>query len=205
MGKKETIRSLALAFSVVAICITVLLVPKRCGSDPVIPAGKILINESFLDSLRVIAEMPPVITVDTVVVLKDTTIIVVTNNPTLVYVDTITDQRVYVDSVKMIDDGINAWVEIRTRGVVEDIIWGYRPVFKTITKEIRIPEPYPVEYIKEIPQRGLFLQGGIGAGSNNVGFSLGLMWQQRNGLTYGVQALQFDSRYYMFNIGFKIF
>jgi len=199
------IRTVSLILFVVALCVAVMLFTKKYGCPGAIPEGKVLIDQSFLDSLKVVANRPPD-TVQTEMIIIDTVIhTIVRNNPTPYYIDLPSNERIYVDSMEMIDDGINAWVTIKTKGVIEQLVWGYTPVYKTITQEITVPEPYPVELFIDRPQRGLFLEGGMGWGNAVPGFSLGVKWQQRNGITYGAEMIQYDYRYYMIKLGYKIF
>lgn len=198
-------KSIAWIVTVIAATILTLVAIGRCRPEkPCPPEGMTLVSDGFIDSLRAVAEKPPKEIVKIETVVKDTIIYIVKNNPPI-FVDLPSGGSVYMDSVQMIEDGINAWVKITARGVVDQIMWGYKPVYKTITKEIRIPEPYPVDVIKPVPMRGLLFEGGVGVGPNQAGFSLGLRWQQRNSLSYGVDVIQFNERFYMVKIGYKLF
>jgi len=165
------------------------------------PKGSVLVSESYIDSLRSVAEIPPdTVTVERIEV-KDTVIYIIKKSPKPVFVDLPTGERHYTDSLTMTDDGINAWVKIKARGVIEEIVWGYQPVYKTITKEITIPKPYPVYHDQIKP--GLIAEAGIGWG-DGPGFKVGLKYQHPGGLTFGAEVAQFQQRYYMATIGYRL-
>ncbi len=83
--KIEFIKAIALAVIVLAICGTVLLWPKI--RKPEQTPGRVLVEQSFIDSLRMVAEMPPDTVFQVKIVIKDTTIYIIKNNPTPYYID----------------------------------------------------------------------------------------------------------------------
>lgn len=202
---KKTISASSYLLVAIAAGFLTLYLSQRWGrEDPCPPDGMVLIQQSFIDSLREVANRPP----DTMVVVKTVygdSVQVNHGVPLPVYEDPEENMRIYEDSIELIEDGIDAWVKIKARGFVEQIVWGYRPVYRTTTRTVTIAKPYPVEYYQVRPQRGLFVTGGLGVGPSQVGFSLGLEWLQCNGLSYGVEVLQFDQRFYMAKVGYKIF
>lgn len=189
--------------AVILVGLTIaMVVLQRCESECP-PEGQILVEAKVWEQMQSVVERPPQVTIDTVIIRDTVVRTIIRSNPTPIYIDS-TGAKVYEDSVEMIDDGIDAWVKIRTRGVMEELVWGYRPVYKTIEKEVVIDRPVPIKQMVDRPQRGLFFTGGVGGGPSTAGFSMGLQWQQRNGLTYGMEMIQFDQRYYMVKIGYKI-
>ena len=198
------VKIVTIAVIVLTLCVTALILPKRWLRPNPVPEGKVLVDQTFLDSLKAVAEMSPDTVWDVKIIVSEVPKYIVKTKPEPYFIDLPTGGRTYIDSLQMIEDGINAWVKIKAQGVVDQIVWGYTPVYKTITKEIRIPEPYPVEVLQEVPQRGLFAYGGAGGGIGEAGFSFGLLWQQRNGVFYGAEMIQFKNRYYMLKLGYKI-
>lgn len=132
-----------------------------------IPEGKVLVSESFLDSLKKIANLPPdtVVKWDTIYRYRQQ---VVQTNPTPT--DTTSTVYEYRDSLKTSDIHVFITDSISRKGVVKYRNWRWsilspRFIVKEVTVQKPVPLPYAVErkvYFSYYGQVGYnFIQGGI--------------------------------------------
>jgi len=163
--------------------------------------GNVIVPQSFLDSLELVASLPP----DTV--LKE--VIVYQDKPVYVEVEVSAPTKEgelnhYSDS--LVNDEINIWDELWVRGTIEKWDRRYNPVYKEITKEIHIPKPVPVKYEVEVPQKGLYIETGIGYGFDSPLLSGEILYLTKNNKFIGVQTLVGkDNTAIMLKAGMKLF
>lgn len=179
---------------------------RMCEQKYKLPKGSVVVPQSFLDSLNAVANQKP----DTIRITKwvkgDP---VETDEPVADFNSTVIDPDIPITQYerRLINVGIDAWVQLRVNGHLENFKWGYSPLYLRDYTQVTIPHPVPVirEKIVKVPQRGLY--GGINAGGmlTDPGFGPELFFLQRNGLYYGGQVMSFDNnRYIMGKVGFKI-
>lgn len=164
-----------------------------------VPEGMIVVPQSTIDSLNAyvyladslkkLANLPPVIITDTVIVIKEPK-----------YVETIPEKdsvseiplNLYKDEL-FVEDTISAWVEFKVRGYVEGMIkWGYKPIITEVTKVIKEPSPYPVIEKVKIPVQitGNYLS--LTAGGNDKMFIFGVDYDiVKFNYIYGLQYRRF--------------
>jgi hypothetical protein len=114
---------------------------------PKIPEGKILVNRAYLDSLTMVADLPPdtIEHIDTAWLKPDT--IRIEKEPPVPNQEG--EVLAYSDSLVTPDLTVWLWDRIRKDGIIENRQWAYRlnlPYY--ITREIittkTLPMPYPV-------------------------------------------------------------
>jgi hypothetical protein len=179
------------------------LLIRKCKPDH---SGLVLVKQSFLDSLAYIASLPP----DTVVVdsiIKGDPVYVPKPYPVPVYVNPAdTSLKNYADSIK--NDSIDVRIDLKVKGRLLDLEWLYTPITKEKIVTIEKKVPFPVEYkvAVPIPQRGLFISLGLGAGikSHKPVLSGELSYLMRSGGRIGIEAGYFQDPYFKANFGTKI-
>lgn len=173
---------------------------RKCNTDH---SGSVWVKQTFLDSLQLVASLPP----DTVVkdtIIKGDPIYIDKPYPVPVYIDKDSIKH-YSDSIQSCD--IDARVNLRVKGDLLGIEWKYRPITQQITKEIRIPEPYPVRYEVPVPkpQSGFYLVTGIGKGFTiPIPIISGqIFYINKKEKLIGAEVGYFQKSYYKINFGVK--
>lgn len=157
---------------------------------PCPPDGYVLVSQEFIDSLQAIAEMPPEVIVKDSVVYVDN-IIYVSNEDPVPEPDPIDPElNCYRDSV--VNDSVNVWVEIKTRGVVEQLRIGYKPIIHIREITINQPAPYPVIEEVEVPvtKPGLIVRAGLGYGFAQPLGAIELDYMKANRWLFGVEYIR---------------
>jgi hypothetical protein len=164
--------------------------------------GRVTVDKHYLDSIIWKASIPPDTIIDTLW-LKEEPVIVEKPIPIPVYL--IDSTKTYIDSI--VNKEIDAEVKLTVKGNLLGISWKYRPKITTVTKEIRIPEPYPVKYEVPIstPQKGTFLMLGIGKGFDNhkPAISAEVFYQTKKALILGLELGHFQTTYFQVKFGKK--
>lgn len=177
-----------------------------------LPDGKVLVNQSALDSLNAyiafddsiknLPTEPVVVETDTVYI---DSIVYITTTPV---VESVTSTISRVRDSLVIDKEINAWVDIMIQGYVEDleIDWSYRPIVRSIETitEISVFKPI-ITTIKEPKYiTGHYLSAV--AGGNDKFFTFGVDYDLvRYNRIYGFQyRRQGDMNVYGVKLGINL-
>jgi hypothetical protein len=172
-----------------------------------VPEGKVLVTQVFLDSLKYVANLPPVITVHDSIV-HDTVWIPQTHNPkpTVDPVDSTLNQ--YSDSLQ-IKDEVDVSITFKTSGLVKGgINWLYKPIYKEKIITIDRPVPYPVNNDILIPtyKTGLYASIAVDFGGKNFLIGPDIDIVTKNDYIYGIQYRRFgEVNIYGVKFGFKLF
>lgn len=167
-----------------------------------LPKGRVTVDKHYLDSIIWKASLPPDTIIDTLR-LKGDIVLIEKPVPFPVYLTDST--KTYVDSI--FNKEIHAKVKLTVKGDLLGITWQYRPIINSVTKEIRIPEPYPVKYEVPIPtpQKGTFLMLGIGKGFGNhkPAMSAEIFYQTKKARILGLELGHFQTSYFQVKFGKK--
>lgn len=171
-----------------------------------VPEGKVLVTQVFLDSLQYIANLPPVITTDTIYI-HDTVKVIIKTKPLPQPDPKQPNINTYRDTL-FVEGKVDVNIMFKTSGLLEDgVQWEYTSIIKEITTIIEKPVPYPVKY--EVPvityKTGIYLS--IAAGGNNKSFLFGgdLDIVLKNDYIYGAQFRRFgDENIYGVKFGINL-
>jgi len=198
-----TINRIITLFSLIAIIVIVILsssVIKQCKTDH---SGSVWVKQTFLDSLKAIASLPP----DTVVtdtIKKGYPVYVERPYPVPVYIDK-DSTKYYADSLISCD--VDTRIYLKVKGDLIDLKWRYRPITEQINTTITVPEPYPVKYEVKVPtpQSGFFLTTGIGRGFTITApiISGQIFYLTKKSSIIGLEAGYFQKTYFKLNFGIK--
>lgn len=169
-----------------------------------IPEGKVLVSQSFLDSLEVIANLPPDTIPGDTIRIKGDIVYVPAEVPEPVPIDP--ETNFYADSI--VNDSIDVRAEITTFGIITKWDWFYRPITFTtetiIEKSVPLPVPYEVPVYKLGLYASLRVGGGLQTGKFLFGADLDLVTKKRS--IYGIQFTRFGAENLIgFKFGTKLF
>ncbi len=185
--------------SIVLALFVIFFLVDHCKRDPCPGKGEVIVSQSFLDSLKKIAEMPPSIIIRDTIIYKDTTIYLEKPVPQPYYTDYPINK--YRDSLQNAD--IRVWVDLKVKGYLEHWGWQYQPVFRFQTKETYIPQPYPVGYEVEKPFTGFIGQVGAGGGER-LALSVEMGHINKRGRIIGGQYIRYgDKGFVLMKYGIK--
>lgn len=200
---KQFLKSLPLTIIAIIILGIYLIYVRECKRDEICPPdGYVLVTDGFIDTLQMIAEMPPDTITDTLFLKGDIIYLPGKEVPIPIPVDPQTN--FYTDSI--VNDSISVWVAITVQGIITEWDWRYQPIIHKIETIIEKPVPYPMPYEVPVSKSGLY--AAIGVGGNKSAFmltgELDLITKKDN--FYGFQYLLIDQResFYLFKIGTKI-
>ena len=167
------------------------------------PPEQVLVAQSFLDSLEMIANQPP----DTILV-HDTSFITLRIQvpvyiPAPVKIDSTTN--FYEDST--VSDSIRHFQSIWVKGN-EIIDWtkSYEPIVFFREVRVEIPKPVPVPYEVPVVQRELFLYGTLGGSQIDPAFGVGVLFATKTRYVYGAEWVRWEAtNIWSFKIGSRIF
>lgn len=188
---------------VLAIGLLYMIFLRECKSTKCPPSGSVLVTEVFLDSLRSIADRPPVIIIKDTIIYRDTIIYLNKPIPSHKPDSVLPNFNVYVDS--LYNDSIRVWTEMTIDGTLEMLNQWYQPIFRIreITKEI--PKPYPVPYEVPVSKYGIYLSGILGGNANSFAAGAGLDIINKKDNLYGIQYQRIGNQnFYAIRVGFKI-
>lgn len=183
------------------VTILYLIYLRECKVQKCPPDGSIIVTEAFLDSLRDIAEKPPVIITKDSIIYLDTIIYITHNVPVPVVIDG--EYKVYRDSI--VNDSIRVWDELHVKGSVEWWDKWYKPVIHQRKIYEFITKPYPV--VLTIPEKSHQLYGSLIFGGNggSAAFGGGLDYINKNNYLYGVQYQRMiHENFFSVRIGMRI-
>jgi hypothetical protein len=161
--------------------------------------GEVIVRQSFLDSLRRVAMMPPTVIIHDSLIYKDKIVRVDNPVPQPYYSDFPINK--YRDSLRNAD--VSVWAYLTVKGFIEDWKWEYQPVFRFQKIETYIPKPYPVtrEIVK--PWAGFWGQAGIG-GADKLALSLEVGHINKQGRILSGQYVRYgDKNLWLVKTGFK--
>lgn len=181
------------------------IIVANAGRCDRIPEGMVLVKQSFLDSLQLVADMPPdTVKVDSII--QGPTVYVDKPVPVPVYInpgDTL--QKIYRDSIRA--PGINARVDMKVYGRLTGIRWQYTPITNLVTYTIEKKVPYPVRYEVpvKVPQTGMYLELGLGRGfDKSFAGSAELFILTKKGALIGGELGYLQQPYFQFKVGAPI-
>lgn len=185
---------------ILTIGLLYLIFLRECKREECPPDGSLLVSQSFIDSLRSIANKPPIVIIKDSIVYRDTVIYIIKDPP--IPIDTINKLRIYRDSIY--NDSIRVWTEMHINGSLEVFNQWYRPIIHYRTKTIEIPKPYPVPYEVPVNKSGLYMSSIIGGGSRfMIGASVDYL--NKKDVSYGMQYQRYgNDNIYGIRIGIKI-
>ena len=185
---------------ILTIGLLYLIFLRECKREECPPGGSVLVSQAFIDSLRSIANKPPIVIIKDSIVYRDTVIYIIKDPP--IPIDTIDKLRIYRDSIY--NDSIRVWTEMHINGSLEVFNQWYRPIIHYRTKTIEIPKPYPVPYEVPVNKSGLYVSSIIGGGSRfMIGASVDYL--NKKDVSYGMQYQRYgNDNIYGIRIGIKI-
>jgi hypothetical protein len=185
---------------ILTIGLLYLIFLRECKREECPPDGSVLVSQAFIDSLRSIANKPPIVIIKDSIVYRDTVIYIIKDPP--IPIDTINKLRIYRDSIY--NDSIRVWTEMHINGSLEVFNQWYRPIIHYRTKTIEIPKPYPVPHEVPVNKSGLYVSSIIGGGSRfMIGASVDYL--NKKDVSYGMQYQRYgNDNIYGIRIGIKI-
>lgn len=173
---------------------------------PCPPKDQVLVNRSVWDSILVLADKPPIVTIDTVWLDKP---VVAPSpqpplpNPQINPEDTTTN--LYADS--LVNKEIHVYYDFEVQGKLLTRYWSYRPTTVEIRKDsiIYVPKLVSVEKPVRIEQNGLY--GYVIAGGNKSSFLFGggLDFVTKKNTELGYMYQRFgDESFHSIKLGAKI-
>lgn len=184
-------KKFAIGFWIVALLGLLFLLLRTC--DNVEPIDTIRIKKSTWDSIMAIANTPPKIKVDTVLI-KGETVYINTVLPIPVTKDSIT--YCYQDSI--VNDSISVFVKDSIKGKLTWREWRYNPMVKKIYKETTViaPKIVMVDVPIEIPKNGFYIYALTGGNPNAFLYGGGIDWITKKDRQIGYMYQKFG------NVGF---
>jgi len=193
------IKKLSLPVTAIIILIGYLVISQECRREKDCPPeGYVLVTEGFIDTLQMIAEMPPEIVTNTITIKGD--VVYLPGKEVPVPVPLNPQTNFYTDSI--VNDSISVWVAVTVKGIITDWKWKYQPVIHKTETTIKKPVPYPVPYEVPVSRNGIYVA--MGFGGNESAFMLSpeanLLTKKNN--LYGIQYIRYDqNNFYLFKIG----
>jgi hypothetical protein len=172
---------------------------------PCPPKDQVLISQKVWDSILVLADKPPVVTIDTV--WLDKPIVIPSPQPPLPDPQPTTDTTInnYADS--LINKEINVWIDYKVQGLLLDRKWRYRPITIEIRKDsiIYVPKLVPVDKPVKTPQNGFYAYGLAGGNKDSFLFGGGLDFITKKNTEIGYFYQRFgDVSFHSVKLGVKI-
>ena len=179
---------------------------ERNKKEPCPPEGMILIRNSFVDSLRMIAEQVPDTIIDTIFIPA----------PDIYTQQTEPVEQILRDERKMVysEDSLitpyyKVWIAdwIRDNNIISRD-WNYTlPEQRIITRTIEKPIIYPVTLKEKIdnPLHQVILDAGIGIGTTGIPYKVGIDYIGSKNIKYGIQYQKINKvDFLMADVGFVI-
>ena len=172
---------------------------------PCPPKGQVLVPQSTWDSIKALANKPPIVRIDTIKVKGDVIYVPVTPLPPAKPEPKDSTINNYADS--LVNDSIDVHYDFKVQGTLISRAWRFSPIIYRIRRDsiIYVPniikEPYPVEKAAN----GLFIYG-IGGGNKGsflVGGGLDFITYKETEVGYMYQRFGNES-FHSIKIGSKI-
>jgi hypothetical protein len=173
---------------------------------PCPPEGQVLLSQQTWDSIRALADKPPVVKIDTF--WKERPVVKPDPQPPMPQpkpdTNDITINR-YADS--LINKEINVHYNFKVKGTLLSREWWYKPITIEIRTDSTVYVPKIVEVEKPVlqPQNGLYLYGTAGGNKNSFLFGGGLDVITKKGTELGYMYQRFGSEgFHSVKLGGKI-
>lgn len=167
------------------------------------PVGQVLVPQSSWDSIKALADKPPVVTVETLKIKGPIVYVPVTPPP---QPDPLTPEiNSYADS--LVNDSIDVHYDFKVKGLLLSRSWSFRPITRIVNKEtlIYVPKIVEVEKIVEKPLNGLYLYGTAGGNAESFLFGGGVDYLTKKETQLGYQYQRLGSTvFHSVKIGAKI-
>lgn len=173
--------------------------------DPCPPEGMMLIKISEWDSIKAVAQMKPIVKIDTVWLKGD---IIYVDNPLPPAEPDPKDTTVNHYSDSLVKKDVDVHIKYSIRGELISRQWSYRPVTQTITIDSIIYKPYPVEVEKlvYVPRGGLYGHAAFGGNADAFIFGGGLDVITKNDTQFGYLYQRFGKEdFHSIKIGARLF
>lgn len=199
----SALKSLPLIVTAIIILGIYLVYIQECKREKdYIPKGYVLVTNGFIDTLQIIAEMPPdTVHGDTTYIKGDIIYLPGKEVPVPIPIDV--ETNFYTDSI--VNDKISIWMDVTVKGYLTEWNWEYEPII--IEKEIIITKYKPkiVPYEKLVSKSGVYASLGVGGNQSAFILSGGIDYISRRDKLYGLQFMRFNEQnYYLFRMGTKI-
>ena len=186
---------------VITIGILYIIYLREWKQDRCPPKGYTVVSNTFIDSLKKVANMKPLVIVKDSIVYRDTIIYVNHPVPYPLPIDSTTN--LYRDS--LYNDSIRVWTDITVNGRINRIVWKYQPVIFQRDSITTIFKPYPVPYEVPIKKTGLYISGKIGGNENMFIYGVDLDMINKKDNLYGIQYQRLGpNNLYLFKVGIKL-
>lgn len=176
---------------------------QECSGPDQLPPGKRVVDQSFLDSLTVIANRPPdTVKVDTFITrwkteFRDRVV------PEALVVDLETNY--YADSTS--NDTLSFWINATVKGLLMSWNWRHEITLTEVQTIVEVTKPLPVPYEVPVKQTGLYFAMKVGGGTHTGKFLFGAdldLINKKDNL-YGIQYTRFGEENLIgFKFGLKI-
>lgn len=156
------------------------------------PDGKVLVSQTYLDSLASIADQPPEVIIEYDTVWNDTIIYEEKEPPAPIDEG---ESYTYTDSLITPDISIWLWDNVSKKGIITKREWAYRlhtPYYITESKTIfqPVPKPYPVYVEREYQRNPRIRYYGMAGWGNLKSLDGGIIFNDKyiGGLTAGIMG-----------------
>jgi len=186
------------------IAVLYIIFLRECKRTDCPPKGQVLISQQAWDSIKALANKPPVVTIDTVWLEKPT----VTPKPqppipTPQPSTQDTTINMYQDS--LINKEINVWSDLWVRGTLIDRKWRYSPITVEIRRDSIIYVPKIVDNPILVQRSAMYVYGLAGGNEASFLFGGGLDYITKKGTEFGGMYQTFGSNnFYSVKVGVKI-
>ena len=144
---------------------------RECKHPLPCPAqDEVIIKRSTWDSILALADKPPIIKIDTIIIKGETVYISV---PMPYPVPNSQDTTINQYSDTLLQKDIDVIYDFKVQGVLIDRTWRYRPTYTYVTKDSIIYVPHIVEVVKPVYQPANRLYGNFVFGGNKSAFLFG--------------------------------
>jgi hypothetical protein len=136
---------------------------RECKSSNGPAKDEMIIKKSVMDSIKAIANKPPIIKIDTFKIVGKT---VYVNAKPLPKPVSNTDSTIHTYKDSLINPEISVWLNDKVKGVLIDRKWEYKPIVKQITVDKTVFVPKMVDNFVSVPKNGIFVYGMVGGNKN---------------------------------------
>jgi hypothetical protein len=178
---------------------------RECKTVKCPPNGFLLVKQSTWDSIKILANKPPVIKIDTF--YQDRPVITPRPQPPLpkpMISKVDTTIRNYSDS--LVNKKVKVWIDLKLKGTLLDRNWRYVPVTTEINQTETIFVPKIVDNPVPVSQRGFYLYGTAGGNATAFLFGGGLDYVTKNNTELGYMFQRFGTaNFHSVKVGIKLF
>lgn len=177
---------------------------RECKSPPACPPkGQVLVAQSTWDSIKALANKPPIIKRDTIRIKGD--IVYVPSSPLPQPKPEPKDSTINTYSDSLIRNNINVWYSFKVKGVLLERTWVYLPVTTLVNESITHFIPYIIDRPIRVPVNGLFVYGMVGGNMNSFLPGAGADFITKKGTEFGYLYQRYGTEnFHNFKLGIKI-